>query len=171
MTIAAVILLTLGMVLGALAVCYMPNDLIEETQKSFVISQGGNDSFPKLLRTNFIIEFLWIFAIWLLTTRNLTKVFAPFVAILRGAVVGFCVEFAFGAENSKEIILTGILPQCIVGLPVMTVFFAMCVNYAKEKRESRSESKYFILGGCFTLVTLVTALVESLTVMLFINIS
>lgn len=170
MIVVGMVLYTLGIVFGALAICYMPKNLIEETQSNFVIVQSGMNDFAKLFKCNFVIEFLWIFAVWLFSMGKLTKGFAGLVILLRGAVVGFCVEFGFGTGNTKEIILNGIFPQCALGVPVMTLFFAICLKCAKEKRESRSESGYFILGGAYTLVTLITAFFESLAVTLFINI-
>lgn len=165
-------LFTIGVILGAILVFYTPNNLISETRLSFGVAENGALNFMRMFKNSFIIEFLWIFAVWLLALGNITAPLAPSISAVRGLLMGFCMEFIIsGTENIKAAILTGILPQCLIGLPVMCVFTVLCLKFANERRHGGGvEGKYFVLGGTFTLIGLIASLIESVMIMLFINI-
>ncbi len=160
-----------GVVLGAVLIFYTPENLIEEARISFSVSDSSKVTLSGLIKNSFIIEFLWLFIIWLLAFGSVTAPFASAVMALRGLLIGFCMEFIIsGGTKIKEVILTGILPQCLFGLPVMCVFTVLCFKFANERRQGGFEGKYFVLGGIFTLTSFVASFLESLVTILFINI-
>lgn len=169
--IVILLLFAMGVVLGAVLVFYTPKNLIEEARLSFSVAEGGGMNLIGLFKNSFIIEFLWMFSIWLLVFGSVTAPLASAVMALRGLLIGFSMEFIIsGSKNIKEVIFTGILPQCLFGLPVMCVFTVLCFKFANERRHGGFEGKYFVLGGVFTLVCLAASFLESLVTMLFINI-
>lgn len=159
--IILLIIFTVGLVLGTVALFYMPENVIEEARAAFAIQ--ADESFEDVFKTSFVMEFCWITAVWILGSISLTAPFTATVMALRGFLIGFSVAFVLtGKSSGQEIMLKAILPQCVIGLPMLSIFTMLCMRFVIERTSGENVNfRYFALGAVFALVTLLTACAEA----------
>lgn len=168
--IAFAMIFTAGLVLGGISFFHISENIITEARNAFGIGDSVTD-FSLLCKNNFMAEFCWIFIVWMLGIVNLTAPLVPVVTGVRGFFIGFSVVFVLtGNEKVTGLILRYILPQCALGLPVMTLFSILCLRFSLERRQNGTiEARYFVLGAVFVLTTLLVSAIETIITLLFIN--
>lgn len=164
------VLFAVGVVLGSVLFLHIPQNIVEDTRKNFEIATNATADFGRLFKMNFAVEFIWIFLVWILAMGTFTAPLSTAISAFRGLVMGFCTEFVIGGDDSlKKAFVTGILPQCIFALPVMSVFTLLCLKRANCRRRGEGDGKYFALGAGGVLITLLMSLAESVFVFLFMK--
>ncbi|MBQ8002765.1 MAG: stage II sporulation protein M [Clostridia bacterium] len=163
MTIVLVCVFGLGLILGTLALFYLPEDVLNEARLSFDPFASTDSSFPEAFRESFMTEVLWLLGIWLLGSMNFTAPFSCAVLSLRGFVIGFSVAFVItGGGDWVRFLLYYILPQCLAALPLMSIFVLLCTLHAVErKHKGQSRSTYLALGAVFIMLCALTATFEA----------
>lgn len=162
LTVLAIVF-TVGLVLGAVSLFYIPTEVVSEARATFSQENTVNKTFGEMFKNNFMMEFVWIFAVWILGSLTFTAPFSGVVLSIRGFFVGFSVAFALTGENGGVRFITSyILPQCLLALPVMTVFTVLCIKDSLErKRKDGADVKYFAHGALFIAVTVITSMAET----------
>ncbi|MBQ8540940.1 MAG: stage II sporulation protein M [Clostridia bacterium] len=151
----------LGLILGTLALFYLPDEIRTEATEALNMPTG--ESFTNLLKENFFFEVFWSVILWILGSSAVTAPFTGAVIALRGFAIGFSVAFISGGDFNNTLFLFGsILPQCLTALPFMSFAAMLCVIYAQEKRYKDGNSlKYFLYGAMFVCLALFVAAAES----------
>ncbi len=167
--IVIAVMFTLGLVLGTLSLFYLPEDVISETRNIFDPFNESASSFAEAFRESFMSEIVWILCIWLLCSINATAPFACALITLRGFAVGFSIAFVItGGGQWVKFTASYILPQCLAAIPVMSIFAALCIlNAVERKHKGKQGATYFVLGAVFIGITAVVCLGEAWATMLF----
>lgn len=159
--IALTVLFAIGLILGTVALFYIPDEVTLEAQNAF--GYESDTDFFSLFKENLFLELLWIVAIWILGSVAPTAPITASVIGLRGFVMGFSVAFIISGGGDWIKFVTGcILPQCATMLPVMSIFTIQCITLAIEKRYRENHGAvYFLRGALFIGVTALASLVET----------
>ncbi len=165
--IALAVVFTIGLVLGALALFYVPENVTEEAIEAFGLKE--NAVFPELFKENLTFELVWMVILWILGSSAVTAPFMSAVMSLRGFVMGFSVSFMIAGELEKtNLFLCRILPQCVTALPVMSAFILSCVIYGEDKGyQGGYQAGYFVRGILFVGVTVLVSVFETWLMILF----
>ncbi len=142
------IVFIVGVVLGAVSFYYINGDIIEEARDAFSLDKLENIKISEILRNNFLTELCWMIAIWFTASIGITTPLSAAVMGIRGFFTGFSVTFFIAwKENTRALLLANIVPQCLMALPVMTVYTLMCINTSINRgKDVNTDTKYFILG-------------------------
>lgn len=159
--IALAALFAVGLVLGTLALYYVPDEILKEATQALEISD--NKSFLILLKENFYFEILWVAALWLLCSNGFTAPFSGAVVAMRGFVLGFTRALILTKRYNENLLYTRLLPQCITALPCMSLVALICILYAHGKAHpnSRSGVNYLLYGIGFACLAFLVATMES----------
>lgn len=159
-TVILAVVFTLGLVLGAVALYYAPEDSIREAAESFVVNK--NSTFWSLFKENLVFELMWLLLLWVMGSSTVTAPFMGAVISLRGFVMGFSVSFMLTGEFDRlRLFLCNILPQCITALPIMSIFIIVCmVNSSDRKYKGNYQTEYFLRGLLFTFITAAVSIIE-----------
>lgn len=163
------IVFTLGLVLGTVALFYIPKEIVVDARGAFEPALDVSASVGEMFKENFMMESLWILAVWILGCTNLTAPLSGAVMSVRGFVIGFSVAFVLNGGNDwVKFVLCYIMPQCIAALPVMTVFSMQCILCTLEKKPGQGLSVgYFVRGALFVGIAAITAIAEAWLAILF----
>lgn len=164
-----IIVFTTGLILGTVALFYIPEDIISEARGAFSPILDTNADFTAMFKENFVMEIVWILAIWILGSTNLTSSLTGAIMSVRGFVIGFSVAFVLtGGTDWVRFVICCILPQCMTALPVMTVFTIQCISYALERKyKDNVSARYFACGALFVGITAVATVAETWFMVLF----
>ncbi len=160
------IVFTIGLVLGTVALFYVPEDITLEAIEAFGMKE--NASFGELFKENLAFEMMWMLILWMLGSSAVTAPFTGAVMSLRGFVIGFSISFMIAGELDRiKLFLCRILPQCVTALPVMSIFILTCVMYASEKKHKDNyQTGYFLRGALFMIITALSSICETWIMML-----
>lgn len=161
-------MVTIGVVIGGIMLYYVPENIIADANNMLDYKKMGTEGFLSLFKSNFAAEFFWVFVIWGLGAVSFTTPFITIIVALRGFLMGFGTEFVMCTNKSAFKFLMGnILPQCVFALPLITVLALMCMKMSNERKAGDyKDGKYFAVGGIYAVLSLITALLESLVVFL-----
>ena len=134
LAVALATVFTIGLILGAVALYYAPKNAVKDAAEAIVVT--NELSFYTLFKKNLLFELLWLLLIWISGISSVTAPLMAAVVALRGFVIGFTVSFVFKGElNPLKLFLCSILPQCLVALPVLSIFVITC-SQSYDKRNS-----------------------------------
>ncbi len=160
---------SVGLVLGSVSYFHIPNDVLNGVKFSF---QETTFDFSDNMKNNFITEFTWLGAVWLLNNMSLTAPVSGAVIALRGFLVGFCVTFIIGlkSEDMWGLLLSNILPQTLVAIPLLTCFTMLFIRISVNKKEQNGyDVSYFLAGAGGTVALIASSALETLLTMIFIH--
>ena len=169
MTVSLAILFAVGLVLGTLALHYVPDEILKDVTQALEISD--NKSFLVLLKENFCFEILWVAALWLSGTNGFSAPFTGAVIAMRGFVLGFTRAFILTGSHNENLLYTHLLPQCVTALPCMSLIALICILYAQEKsRHDRHNGVNYLLYGIgFVFLAFLMAAIESGMVLMLVK--
>ena len=158
---------TVGLVLGTLALLYVPQSIVSEAVATFKINKS--ESFGALFKENLTFELVWMFVLWMLGSSAVTASFTGAVISLRGFVIGFSMAFSNISELGWLGIFTrSILPQCITALPLMSAFVIMCTMQISGRSTGyNGQAGYFIRGGLFFVLLVPLCTLETWLMLFF----
>lgn len=164
-TLAAVF--TIGLVLGTVALFYVPEEVVTDTAAAFGLSE--RTEFGEQFKESLAFELVWMLTVWLLGSSMLTAPFTGAVMSLRGFVMGFSIAFVLmSGLDRMRLFICSILPQCVTALPLMSAFILDCVVYSAEKRyKDNYRTGYFLRGVTFMLATVPVSALEAWLMMVF----
>lgn len=167
--IAVILLFAIGIVLGAVSFFHIPKEFIKDVNISF--EAAGGESFVKRWKDNFLMELLWILAVWIFGNISFTAPFLGAVAALRGFLIGFSVTFILKSSDSAvRLILCNILPQTVTALPTLTIFIILAVKASIERKNGQNgDTASFLYGAVFILITVFTSALETALSVFFGN--
>lgn len=159
--IVVILLFSIGIVLGAVSFFHIPGEFTKDVNIAF--EPIGKESFMKSWKDNFLIELLWIIAVWILNSISFTAPFTGAVVALRGFLVGFSVTFILkNAPNAISLILCNILPQTIIAMPTLTIFVILGIKASIEGKDRKnSDSANLMYGVVFIFIIVATTALET----------
>lgn len=165
-TLALALFFTLGLVLGALALLYLPENIKSEAAIAFKITECTN--FGEVFKENLTFELVWMLVLWMLGSSAVTAPFTGAVISLRGFVIGFSMAFMnTGDLDWFGMFVNSILPQCMTSLPLMSAFIIMCVlNNSGNRSGYNSQTGNFLRGALFFVLVVPFCAVETCIMML-----
>ena len=148
-----IFLFALGIVLGAVSFFHLP----EETGNIVIaFEEAEQNSFTESWKNNFFTELVWIIAVWMLSNVSFMAPFLGAVIALRGFLTGFSVAFILeNSDNYMNLLLSGILPQMLISMPVLTVFIILIT------KDGKNDSTNFFTGAVFILITALSSGLET----------
>lgn len=166
--IVIAVMFTLGLVLGALSLFYLPEEVVSEARNIFDPFNDNASNFAEAFRESFMSEIVWLLCVWLLGCVSAMAPFACALITLRGFAVGFSVAFMItGGGEWVKFTASYILPQCLAAIPVMSIFTALCILNAIERKHKGKQASYFVLGAAFVGITALVCLGEAWATILF----
>jgi stage II sporulation protein M len=171
LVLTILIIFALGEVFGALSVFQIPSDIFNDVTKIISSSLDASMTMKEMIRNDFFTEIMWIIVIWVLGTLSTLSPFISAIVAVRGFIIGFSSTFiiSYSAENALRLLCVYVVPQCIMSLPVMTLFSIICIRSCMERRSGEAtDLRYFIMGLLFTVISFVTSVSESVISRLFI---
>lgn len=169
---AVLILFTAGVIFGALSVFQIPVEISEEAGDIISSSLEKNVALKDIVKSDFASEAIWMIVIWIFGTLS---TMAPFIAAaiaMRGFIIGFSGAFIISEKSGEavKLLCAYVLPQCLLSLPVMTLFSVMCIKSCMERKSGEAtDSRYFVMGLIFIGVSFVLSLAESAMSKFFIH--
>ena len=166
------IIFTAGVVLGAISVFHVPEEVSQEAGAVFSGSETLSKSAADIVKSDFSVEMIWMLLIWVLGTLS---VLAPFIAAtvaVRGFMIGFSASFIISVSETGtlHLLLAYVLPQCLFSLPVMTLFSILCIRSCMERRTGETtDVRYFVMGAAFVPIIIIMSLIEGIISVFFIN--
>ncbi|MBQ3110942.1 MAG: hypothetical protein IJC69_07365 [Clostridia bacterium] len=159
--ISLALVFAVGLVLGTLALYYVPDEILKEAKQTLELSD--NRSFLALLKENLCFEILWILALWIFGSNSFTAPFTGAVVALRGFVLGFTWAFILNDDFGKGLLYTYVLPQCVTALPTMSLVALICILYGREKQhlDRGGSVDYLLYGIGFIFLAFLVAASES----------
>lgn len=159
--IVVILLFAIGIVLGAVSFFHIPKEFTKDVSVSFETAEM--ESFLKNWKDNFLMELLWILAVWILSSISFTAPLSGAVLALRGFLIGFSVTFILkSADNAVKLILCNILPQTVIALPTLTIFVILAVKASIERKNGQNnDTASFFYGALFILIAIFTSALET----------
>lgn len=172
LVMAVLIIFTAGIIFGALAVFQIPAEISEEAGEIMSSSLDKSVSVKDIVKNDFTTEAVWMIVIWILGTLS---TMAPFIAAaiaMRGFIIGFSSAFIISERSGEavKLLCAYVAPQCVLSLPVMTVFSIMCIRSCMDRKSGEAtDSRYFAMGLIFMAVSFAASISESAMSRFFIH--
>ena len=166
------IIFTAGVVLGAVSVFHIPDEISQEAGALFTGTFGEARSTPDIIKGDFTVEIIWMLIIWVLGTLSILAPFIAATVAVRGFMIGFSASFIISVTqgDTLRLLLAYVLPQCLFSLPVMTIFSILCTKACMERKSGETtDTKYFVMGAVFVPIIIIMSLFEGLISVFFIN--
>ena len=160
---------TIGVILGAVSYCYIPDALLNETEKLVSLNLDYKRNFYNIYFQNMFSEFIWVISVWGMGYFSNTTLFTASLLALRGYFIGFgSAFFTTLGKTYSNVFLSSIISQAIIILPFFTCFSALCAEYGNEVK-IKNKNSYVVLGGVYIFLTFVVVLAETFLGALFIS--
>lgn len=154
---------SIGLILGSIAY-FSINDNVLSILQNLVLNDGQTYSFVQMFRQCFFTESIWVTFAWLVAQISFMTPFSCAVIGIRGFVLGFTVSFVlYVKDNSFSILAKTIIPQCLFGVPLLTIVTVISVFNALDGRKTNSSQLKGLFIELFALMgAAISALFECL---------